>query len=249
MGPEIKIIKGIEYKISTKIVYCNRGEVLNLRNNNNNFCYSMRYSNKLSTAEYNIIQSYNNNFKIHLLHSFISLSKTNITTGHITTILYPITSSPNIINYAKTLINQKEEICEVEKIAESLYIAKNGLIIDFDQLQEKTATLKFHEMIYDDEKDCYVGIKNDKVWNFNNLTAANLKKINTLLFKELSTKSIPKRDITSMVYPEHDLLAYKLLKSGIYSNNEYTLDDIENEVFTLSDKYKYDTLLDKNNLE
>lgn len=43
-----------------------------------------------------------------------------------------------------------------------------------------------------------------------------------------------------MLYPEHELLVYKLLESGVYLNKEYTEDQINLFINILSERYKYE---------
>lgn len=265
MGTELVTISGIQYKIFTKIVYYNRSANNAILKNNKDFCYSI-YNNKqqyikslkqhnldkfndclkLSKSDLNKMLNYNLNLQQHLLHPFTVLYKTNILTGEITKILYPITSSAKDINYAETLINEKKSY-SVDKIAEGLYLSKQGIILDIDTTYKKTSQIAFQELFYDTEKGYYVGKKNSKIWELKNLTLENVKKIDHLLLKDLPIT--PKIDITWMLYPEHELLVYKLLESGIYLNKEYTEDQINVFINILSDRYKYEqNAIDKINV-
>lgn len=256
------IINGIKYKVHTKIAHFNRADCKNILKNNisyidsikpvSNINYVKQLQQKnldkfneclnLSISDYNIMYNYTENLQKHLLHAFVVLQKINLMTGESTTILYPITSSSKNINYAETLINYKS-INEVHKIAEGLYITKSGFILNIDKTQEKTSQLELQEMLYSDEKGYYIGKKYGDVWDFKNLTLENVKKIDEIFSKDLLNKINPEIDITSMIYPEHDLYAWKLYNSGIYHDQKYKLNDLDNLADILNDRYVYNNIL------
>lgn len=130
-----------------------------------------------------------------------------------------------------------------------MYITKHYWICDIDSDRLETKNLKLEKAYYDEDLDCYITVDkySGKLLKVTNVTLQRHHQLDDVVINDL-LKHNKQLDITSMVYPSDQLLAYKLLKSGYFSNNEYSQSQIDKLTDILNEYYKYDNsfnLVDK----
>ena len=196
---------------------------------------------KLSDYEYNILKNCMYNWHLHFTHSFFVVYLTDLMTGKAIKRVYTITTKSHDITKKKTLIEEADTYHKVTKIADNLYITNHGWICDIDSARLETKNLEFQQSYYDEDLDCYVTVDkySGKLLKVTNVTLQRHKQLDDLVINKL-LKNNEQLDITSMLYTSDQLLAYKLLKSGFFSNNEYTQGQIKKFTDILNEYYKYE---------
>lgn len=275
--PLIITIGNIKYTIETQVCrlpksFCNNIvknnmdylTTLKLKQNNN---FDMSILNKLNLNEHDmyiinkleqqICENYIKNLKQHDIHTVMIISLTNIETGEITKYKHTLTQQNKNFNIEPTLteslLGKTTETAKVIKITDNLYISGHSWISEIDLYREETREFKFYELNYDTTLGYYVGVDPNTGLEFHMKNITLEDKANNVIIDNLQNNRIQQVDITSMYYPSDDLVAYKLLKLGVYSdlfniiNNKDMVNNLES---TLSDNYNYNYDLQeiKNNI-
>ncbi len=273
-NPIIKIGNKI-YEYKSTVYYLSRVDCRNLRIQSkeylanlkqNNFDMSIPTNTTVSNSknlftinkfEKLILENYSDNGIQHIMHPVIIISLTDIVTGQTITRKHTITSKDKDFNTEPTLteslLGKTTMTANVIKITDNLYISGHSWISEIALDNEETRDLNFYELNYDASLGYYVGFdsKTGKNIEVKNLTLDALNKANNIIINNLQNNQIQQVDITSMYYPSDDLVAYKLLKSGIYSdlsniiNNKDMVNNLEN---TLSENYNSDLKEIKSNI-
>lgn len=175
----------------------------------------------VNDSERQILENCINNLRQHVMHPVIIVYLKDIETGELITRMHTMTHNGKAFKIEPTLtesvLGKTTMTANVIKITDTLYVSAHGWISEIDLIRDETKSLKFQELSYDPSLGYYVGLDTltGKKIHISNLTLDGFNKVNNIIIDNLQNQN-KLVDITAMFYTSDDIVASKLLQSGIY---------------------------------
>ena len=193
-------------------------EMPNLPNLNTNDFKELLFVND---SERQILENCINNLHQHVMHPVIIVYLKDIETGKVIMLMHTMTHNGKDFKIEPTLtesvLGKTTKTANVIKITDTLYVSAHSWISEIDLIRDETQNFKYQELSYDPSLGYYVGLDTvtGKKIHISNLTLDSFNKVNNVIINNLQNQN-KLVDITAMFYTSDDIVASKLLQSGIY---------------------------------
>lgn len=175
----------------------------------------------VNDSERQILENCINNLHQHVMHPVIIVYLKDIETGKLIKRMHTMTHNGKDFKIEPTLtesvLGKTTKTANVIKITDTLYVSAHSWISEIDLIRDETQNFKYQELSYDPSLGYYVGLDTvtGKKIHISNLNLDGFNKVNNVIINNLQNQN-KLVDITAMFYTSDDIVASKLLQSGIY---------------------------------